>query len=349
MKLQTLTLTVLLALPLTAQPRVGKSNISVPVPPDPHELVTGRVEVPAAGERGADLEIIQHALQNSRFMNSSMSPFRMDVSFTSAAEGAESGPGQFSQTWLSGRAWRWTASLGNVSVVRGAGPQGPYAESSNPAPMPVHLVRNAIFSSMYDIAMGTQLRTATIKWNGKAAKCMMTSGVVGPANYDGRLWEELEYCFDDAGRMVVSSFAPGVFTTYGYAKNQTLHGHTFPDTFAIYVGGKQVIDATLQITDATGTDPNSLAPTAEMVGRSLVMQAPFRQPMSLPAPAGVSKVMPLLIHANIVNGEVRETEVCAAANESLIPAALEAVKSVRFGGGGQQQAYFDVKFIPASN
>ena len=40
-----------LTLTLSAQRRVGQSNITVPVPPDPHELVTGPVQAPAAGRR----------------------------------------------------------------------------------------------------------------------------------------------------------------------------------------------------------------------------------------------------------------------------------------------------------
>jgi hypothetical protein len=338
-----------LTLTLTAQRRVGQSNITVPVPPDPHELVTGPVQA-AAGGNGASLELLQRALQNSRLMHTGTPPFRIDVSFTSSGDPAQTGQGQFTQVWLSPQTWRWNASLGGAAVVRGSTSQGPYANSAAAVPMPISMLRNAIFSSMYDIAMGTQLRTAAVTWNGKPATCMMTSGVVGPANYQGRLWEELEYCFDNAsGLLVSSSFAPGVFTVYSYATNQSFHGHTLPDHFTMFIGGNQVLDASLQLSDAAGTDPNSLAPTPDMAPRATVLDAPSRQPMPMAAPAGTTKVTPILLHANVVDGKVIETEVCAASDTSLAPAAIAAVKRIHLAPGSQQQIYFTVKFVPGLN
>jgi hypothetical protein len=230
-------------------------------------------------------------------------------------------------------------------------PQGAFAESGGEVPLRIHMLRSAIISSMYgNIAMGTQLRTASVTFDGKPATCMMTSGVTA-ANYPGRLWEETEYCFDNAsGLLVVSSLAPGMFTTYRYQKKLTVHGHTFPDHFTMFVGGDQVLDASLTVSDATGTDPNALAPTPDLVRRGTVLDSPSRQPMPLPAPGGISKVSPFLIEANVVNGQVVDIEVCAASDRSLIQAAVDAVKSLQLGPGQRQQlVYFDVKFVPASN
>jgi len=335
-----------LMLTLVAQPRIGQSNIAVPLPPDPHELVTGPVQVAGEGH-GAALEILHRALQNSRLQNASMGPFRIDVTFTAG----QGGSGQFSETWLSPQAWRWTATFGGATVVRGATSQGAYANSNDAVPMPIHLLRNAIFSSMYgNIAMGTHLRTAAVILNSKPATCMMPSGVLGPAKYPGRLWEELEYCFDNAsGLLVSSSFAPGVFTVYSYAQNQNLRGHTLPDHFTMYEEGNQVLDGALQLSDAAGTDPNSLAPTPGMVERGAVLDAPIRLPMPMPAPAGVTKVLPIIVHANVFNGQVMQAEVCAAADPSVADAAVAAVQQMHLGAGGtQQQIYFTVKFAPSN-
>src|SRR5579871_2463321 len=342
---------LLSALSLSAQPRVGRSNITVPLPSDVHELVTSAVQIPAAAERGTDMAIMQRALQNSRLHNSGMSPFRIDVTFTSSGDGLEAGQGRFSETWLSGGVWRWSATLGNSSVVRVMSPQGAFAESSTAVPMRIHMLRSAIFSSMYEnMAMGTQLRTASVSFIGKPSTCMMTSGVT-TANYQGRLWEETEYCFDNSsGLLVISSLTPGAFTTYSYEKNLTLHGHTFPDHFTMYVGGDQVLDANLTVSDATGTDPNSLAPTPDLVPRAMVLDAPTRQPMPLPGPSGISKVLPFLIAASVVDGKVVNIEVCAASDRSLTQAAVDAVKGLNVGAGRQQQlVYWNVKFVPASN
>ncbi len=344
-------LTLLVTITVAAQPRVGRSNINTPLPSDIHELVTGAVQVPAPTERGADMVIMQKALQNARLQNAGMSPFRIDVTFASSGDASQTGQGTFSETWLSGGIWRWSATLGNSNVIRVMSPQGAFAESTGPVPMRIHMLRNAIFSSMYgNIAMGTQLRTASVTFNGKPTTCMMTSGVLA-ANYQGRLWEETEYCFDNAsGLLVVSSLAPGMFTTYSYDKNLTLHGHTFPNHFTMYVGGDQVLDASLAVSDATGTDPSSLAPTPDLVRRGTVLNAPIREPMPLPAPSGISKVTPFLIEANVVDGQVVNVEVCAASDRSLLQAAIDAVKGLNVGSGQQQQlVYLNVKFVPASS
>jgi len=346
-----LALTFLFTLGLAAQPRVGRSNITVPLPPDAYELVTGAVQVPAPADRGTDMVILQKALQNSRLQNSGMSPFRIDATFTSSGDASQNGQGTFSETWLSGGVWRWSATLGNASITRLMSPQGAFAESAAAVPLRIHMLRNAIFSSLYgNIAMGTQLRTASVIFNGKPTTCMLTSGVA-TANYQGRLWEETEYCFDNAsGLLVVSSLAPGMFTTYSYEKSLALHGHTFPDHFTMYVGGNRVLDASLTVSDATGTNPNSLAPTPDLVPRGTVVDAPSRQPMQLPAPGGVSKVLPFLIEANVVNGQVVNVEVCAASDSSLLQRAIDAVKGVNLGSGQQQQVvYFNVKFVPGAS
>jgi hypothetical protein len=347
MKYRTVALAGLFALVVVAQPRIGQTNIAVPVPPDPHELVTGTVQTAAEGH-GAALEMLQRALQNSRLQNAGMGPFRIDVTFTAG----QGGSGQFTETWISPQAWRWSANFGGTPVIRGATSQGAYANNDDAVPMPIHLLRNAIFSSMYgNIAMGTQLRTAAVVWNGKPATCMMTSGVVGAPKISGRLWEELEYCFDNAsGLLVSSSFAPGVFTVYSYAQNLQLRGHTLADHFTMYEGGKQVLEGVLQLSDAAGTDPNSLAPAPGMVLRGAVLDAPMRQPMPMPAPAGVTKVLPVIVHANVFNGEVVQAEVCAASDPSVAAAAVAAVQQMHHEAvGTQQQIYFTVKFVPPSN
>jgi hypothetical protein len=178
---------------------------------------------------------------------------------------------------------------------------------------------------------------------------MMTSGVLGPANYQGRLWEETEYCFDKAsGRLVSSSIAAGTFTVFSYSKNLTLNGHTFPDHFTVYEHGDQVLDATMTVSDASGTDPNSLAPTPQMVSRSVVMEAPSHVPVRVPAPSGVSKLTPIIVHANVVNGKVVSATVCASSDDALNAAAIALVNGMELPPGLQQQTYFAVKFVPGA-
>ncbi len=338
--------TLVLVCAASAQPRLGTSNIEIPVPPDPHELVTGNVRVPSATERGPALEMLQAALQNSRLQYSGMGPYRIDATLTSATEGS----GQFTQTWLSPQTWRWSATFGGTTVVRGSSSQGAYAESESAVPMRVHELRNAIFSSMWDVAIGTQLRMAPVNVEGKPATCLLTSGVVGPAKYSGRLWEELEYCFDDATKLLVSaSFAPGVFTVYRYDTQQAVHGHTIPDHLTMYVGGAQIIDATVKVADASAVAPSTLDPGGPRTRRSSVLEAPIRRPLPILGTGAVTRVTPVLIHANVVEGAVRETEICATTDPQMASAARAAVQDMRFAPGIQQQVYFTVKFMPAAD
>ena len=105
----------------------------------------------------------------------------------------------------------------------------------------------------------------------------------------------------------------------------------------------------MDVSDASGTDPNSLAPTPQMVSRSVVMDAPSHVPLRVPAPSGVSKITPVIVHANAVNGKVLSAEVCASADDALNAAAVAAVNGMRLPPGEQQQIYFAVKFVPADS
>lgn len=90
MKCRYIVMLSLLVSGLAAQRRVGQSNVTIRVPGDQHEVVTGQVYVPAAGERGSDMEILQAALQNGQLQNSAMPPYRIDVSFTGGGDRSES-------------------------------------------------------------------------------------------------------------------------------------------------------------------------------------------------------------------------------------------------------------------
>jgi hypothetical protein len=331
-----------------ANRRVGQTNITVPVPADPHELVTGGAHTPAnATERGMALAWMQQTIENTRFHQPAAPSYRMDVTFT--ANGTESGQGNMTEVWLTGQSWRWNANLGAISTVRGASSGSHYADSHASVPMSVHMVRNAIFSPTYDVALGSQLRVAAVKWNNKPATCVLSSGVVSPAS-QSRLWEEVEYCFDNAnGLLEISSFAPGSYTVYGYDKGVNFHGHPLPDAITIFEGGKPILDATFQISDAGPEVLNSLGPTPDMTTREAVLQLPSRQPINVPNPQ-VTRVQPVIVHANVVNGQVVSAEAIATSNPQFSATAVDFIKGMNLGQtGGQQQMYLNVKFIPPSN
>src|SRR5580700_7359307 len=111
-----------------ANRRVGQTDITVPVPSDPHELVTGGAHTPAnATERGMALAWMQQTIENTRFHQPAAPSYRMDVTFS--ANGTESGQGNLTEVWLNGRSWRWNSSLGAISTIRGASSGDHYADS----------------------------------------------------------------------------------------------------------------------------------------------------------------------------------------------------------------------------
>src|SRR5437764_1496524 len=84
------------------------SGQSVPVPPDPHELATGPVQIPSTpSERAAALSLLERARQNAEMHVPGGSPFNIRISFNATGAGNTfSGPGSMTELWFSGRQWR---------------------------------------------------------------------------------------------------------------------------------------------------------------------------------------------------------------------------------------------------
>src|SRR5579863_3179498 len=110
---------------------------TAPLPVDPHEPVRGGIQVASTPSmRAAALGLLERATQQNRFHIQGMPPYRMTAFFAG---------GDFTETWLNGSTWRWTGRLGSVEVARTAGGGQTLADDSTPVPMPIHLLRNAIF------------------------------------------------------------------------------------------------------------------------------------------------------------------------------------------------------------
>ncbi len=217
-----------------------------PVPPDPHELVTGAVQVVASpADHAATLYLLERARQNSLTHNPGMQPYRFSASFNATGSTADNGSGELTEIWMNGQMWRWTASLGGASVVRVSN-QGRLVENSHVAaiPMRAHMLRNEIFWAIDEYAAKAQLRTAQIQWNGRPATCILASGMTGSITQtQGRLWQEEEYCVDNgSGLLVVHSIAPGTFAVFSYAANQQFsrphHARPYHSLRGRSVGGR---------------------------------------------------------------------------------------------------------------
>jgi beta-lactamase regulating signal transducer with metallopeptidase domain len=348
-----------------AQSQIAQSQIapadtyedisSVPLPPDPHELVTGAVRVVATpADRAAALSLLDRARQNGNSHAAGTPPFRFDVSFNAGGPSAYTGTGALTETWLSGQSWRWTVDLGGYSLVR-VDSGGLTVEDKHVSQIPMRalMLRNAIFWAMQ--ATPFQIRTASAAWNGKAATCLLLSGMAGPAaQTQSRLWEETEYCIDNAsGLLQIHSIAPGTYTVYGYSRDLQFHGRTMPDRITIYVAGAQVVDAEFNITDAGTVDPALLTPTREMIANGPVIQTmlPSRFPVNVPNPFPSKTIQPVIVHADVDGaGNVLEEELSAASDPALAQPALDLVRqmSLPHAAFTQRQEYVNVRFHPTS-
>lgn len=344
--------------PAAGQPELVETNSPfVPVPPDPHELVTGEVRIASTpADRAAALTLLGRALQNAPSHATGTPPFRFDVSFSAAGPSAYTGTGLLTETWLSGTSWRWTADLGGSSVIR-VGSNGRKVDEKHVSeiPMRAYMLRNAIFWRYQPPALDAQIRTATVTWNGKPVTCLLTSGMVGQAaQTQARLWEEREFCIDNAsGLLQIHSIAPGTYTVYGYSRDLQFHGRSMADSITIYANGSQVADASFSIADAGTVDPALLTPTPEMIANGPAIQtaSPVRFAINVPNPFPSRTIEPVIVHAEVnPAGNVMEEEVSAASDPALAQIALDLVKQTNLPHSGlfQRQVYINVRFHPAS-
>jgi hypothetical protein len=332
---------------------VSQAAVIGAVPPDPHEPVTGNVQVAASpADHAAALYLLERARQNSLSHNRGMQPFHFTAQFTAVGSAVDNGSGELTEIWMNGQKWRWTAALGSVSVARISN-LGRLTENTHVdvIPMRAHMLRNEIFWATSEFTVKAQLRTAQIQSNGKPSTCILASGVTGPMTQtQGRLWQEEEYCVDNgSGLLMVHSIAPGTFAVFGYNSHQQFHGRTMPDRITIYVAGSLVADASFTIVDASSTDEAAIATGSETASNDRVVGVQMPGRMMIGAPAGASVTgtpQSVMIHAE-VNGEgkVVEEELSATGDPGLTQAALDLVKGTEFGPTGtQRQMYLNVVF-----
>jgi hypothetical protein len=336
-----------------AVPRIRTAE-SLPEPAigDPYEPVGAGTQVVATPvERSSALSLLAGARQRSLKHAPGTHPYRFTASFLAAGNALDTGSGELTETWMTGQRWRWTANLGSFSHAQLLY-RGQLFEDRHAAviPMRAHMLRNEIFWAIRGPVQGAWFRVARVLWQGKPATCVLDSERMDPIESQGRRWDEEEYCLDDAsGVLLVHSVAPGTYAQFSYGAGMQFHGLDVPDRIAIYVAGALAADASFTITDATSADEDVLAPTPEMTALPRPFQLGVAFHARVDAPAAMP-LRPVIVHAEIDGeGNVVETELSAATDPALFPAALEQIKKMDFGRTGtERQAYIDVRFAPAS-
>jgi hypothetical protein len=326
---------------------------SVPVVANPHEPVTGSIQIASSpADRAAALALLERARQNGLTHRAGTEPYRLEATFSAAGPAAYTGQGQMTETWLTGQRWLWTASLGSYSVTRTLGFGSATGEKYPGAvAMRVQVLRNAIFWGIQAVP-GNQIRTAAVPVNGRPATCILMSGMVAPTEQT-RLWEESEYCIDKASGLVqVHSIAPGTYSIYSYDRNLQFHGRSTPDRIAIYVNGALALDAQVTLEDAGSVDPTQLRPTPEMIAAGPIATLGLwtRFPIDVPSASVSGLAKPVIVHASVDgSGKVVEEELSSASDAALAQTALDVVKNAKFAAGDtQQQMYINVRFVPES-
>jgi len=332
----------------------GSGQTVAAVPADAHELVTGAGgAVASAADATQALQLLNRAKRPMRLLAPMTPPYLLSVSFTATGEGANSGTGELSQLWLAGQQSRWTASMGNFSLSRVRIRGEAFDEKPvTSIPMRIHMLRNTIFWAAGTIPAGAKFRSAAVEWNNAPTTCLLMSDGRDAAASPARQWNEEEFCIDDrSGLLQILSFAPGNYTVYSYAKGQSFHGQPMPDRITTWIAGTMAIDASFSIDDPEAGDVPQ-TPTSAMIanGPPTGLQDPAFMKFELPS-AKVGTGEPVIVNAQVgPSGKVLALEVCAAADGSLGPAALEAVRGMSFGpSDAQRQFYVEVVFTPTSN
>lgn len=335
---------------------------TAPLPYDPLELATGPTLVPNTPEqRTTILNLLERARQNSAMHAPGTAPFSIKVSFNSVGDSHSTGYGELEETWLDGQTWRWSARVGDYSMLRIFYQGTAYDEKPRGhMPMRLQMVRNSVFWPVVGNFAPALLRMATAKWEGTDVACILISGSANDATATpGRRWEENEYCIDPkTGLLRIHSEAPGIYSIYDYNGAAQFHGRTLPRQTTIVEGGTSVLQIHLDNIEDANHDPNQFVPTKKMMahGPGAIMIGPFRFPEFVRAPAGYSgEIKPVIVHAILdQKGKVLDAEVVGSSDPALSSAALGVVwhSSYMPAQRGdrllQREAFINVQFTPAS-
>lgn len=350
--------TLLFALGLTSPIGFSQRQLA-PVPEDPHELATsGARQLTTPAERGAVVSLLNRSAVNFAFHARGATPYILKSSFTAANAWSDQGQGQLEEDWANGQTWRWSTTVGGYSQLRVFSNGIAYDTVRAPMPMPVQLLRTAIFNPVRGVGINRQIRSVTASWKGAEVTCALFGGGENPGA-TGRHWTETEYCADPKTALLhIYSDAPGIYVVYDYAGATQFHGRTIPSKVSIFENGQNVMDAQITLTDGEFANSTLFTATEQMIssGPGAMVAAPERFPRFLPASASDASaqtaIQPTIVHA-IIDAEGNVKEAIALQSTAVSAAALEAVKQSNFGRTAapgnvrfQRQAFIDVRFIP---
>jgi hypothetical protein len=332
---------------------ISQAGISMaPVPDDPLELVTENAQpVVDPGQRASILQLLERAQQNYNFYAPHAPAFTFKVSFTSSGQSQYEGSGSMEETWIHNGLERWTSQIAGTSQVRVINGGAWGNSATEPIPMRVQMVRDAILWPVQLIRPRAMIRSATASYNGVVLTCILGSGWVTDTP-SPRKWVETEYCIDPlTGLLHLWSEAPGIYVTYDYSDAIQFHGHTVARQITVTEDGNPVLSIHVDsLEDAGQVDMRTFIPTPDMraQGQAFLLAGPQRSPLTVSADAGATATMiqPIIVHATVnTDGQVVETEALQNSPQALTEKALELVRSHKFPPTNRQlEMFINVQF-----
>jgi len=242
----------------------------LPVPPDPLELVTGRVETPQ--NRDEILKLLERA-RNNFVLRRSEEAYDLKVSFTvdSLGQTDYDGSWEMEDVNIPGQGLHWTAkSAAGYVATRVSTAEGNYAEgTASYIPLRLHEARGLLNNPLPSPAYANRgtIRSATASFHDRAVTCLLLSGPRNSAIPKlGRAWEEAEECIDpQSGLLQLHSEAPGRYVVYDYTTPFRVGEHVLPQSITVTEAGRVVSKISVEsVTPVAGTDSSLVVPTEAM-------------------------------------------------------------------------------------
>jgi hypothetical protein len=339
--------------PPIIRPSSFTAFISIPVPYDPSELVTGGARfVQDPQERAAALQML---VTGHRLSNVRLQPYDLKTSFASYGSLPSDGRWALEDIAPGAGIYRWSAEGPSFSGIFLS--QDRLLSSNQPGggvPLRLAQVRSAIFGVYFpEIGPRASLRVADGILNGLELHCVLVGrgGVNGnrpPPFAAGRSFGETEYCVDPkTGLLGLYSPYPGLYIRYDYADAIHFHDTIIPSRFTISENGKTIIEAKTESAEDPPAKTSSLfdARGLSPIGGGMVMEVPTvieKMGFAMGSSVEITKAEIVVLHGVVTpSGKLEEVEVLLSTNPGLNDFALDrAEKSpiVQMNATGQPGA-----------
>jgi len=271
-----LLLTAILALPLA----LGQTQMAVPIPKDPLEIVTGAVRAADTPEdRQAAVQLLARARSNGSMLGPDTG-YHLTASFTVSSGGSTNVDGEWEmeEIHIPRLGTHWTARTSAGYATTQVSSDGLNYGEGTPGTVPLHLqeARAAIFGAAATPGAQVAIRTATATYNGLTLTCVLIAGTESiPTAAPGRRWDETEECVDPTTNLLtIHSQVPGRYYVYDYADGPRLGEHVYARKVTVTEAGKVVslirVDSLTAMSDA---DPKLFVATKEMKWSSTLASA----------------------------------------------------------------------------